>query len=119
MTRSLSKQTKIIKQNSHFFNFIFDKHTTQPQIVYILLHLSKLQLQGISEVLYNALNNNYINLSLSTKSTIKKNHKIIYKFVSSFDKKFTVQYKILKTKYKTIFHILLQMRQIILEAVSL
>lgn len=114
----MTKQSKTIIRNTHFFKFILDKNTPKNQIIFILLNLSRLQLQGISEVLYNIVKNKYIKLSPSLKRLIKKHESLLKTFISSFNKNFTLQRKLLASKYKQIFNILHQVQDIISQTTS-
>lgn len=118
MTDEYSRQTKTIIRNKHFFHFILDKNSPKHQIIFILLNLSTSQLQSISEVLYNLLNNKNIKLSPSLKRLINTHKELLKTFVSNFNKNFFLQRKLLTKKYKQIFSVLHKAQKIILQSTS-
>ena len=112
---SKQRQSNIIGRNQHFFNFIFNSKTPKGQIQHIFLNPSLLQLHAISEIIFNVLRNSYIKLTPSIKKHIKDKHNLLIKFITN-SKNYKIQRQILKTNFKTIFHILLKLKDIILQA---
>jgi len=107
-----------IKQSKSFFNFILDKNTSKKQIQYIFMNLDHIHLESIIELIHNLLENNFIKLTPSLKSIIKKFKNILIKFTSSLTKTLSVQKKLLRKHFRLIYYIIHKSKNIILLALA-
>lgn len=111
------KKYPFVKSKSFFF-FLLDPNVSREQKHYLLLNLSKLQVQAITEVLYNITKNRYIKLSPSLQKKLKRNEKLIKKLLSQPQTRLLEKRRLIRKHNHLIYQIISDAKDIIFQALK-
>lgn len=111
------KKYSFVKSKSFFF-FLLDPNVSREQKHYLLLNLSKLQVQAITEVLYNITKNRYIKLSPSLQKKLKRNEKLIKKLLSQPQTRLLEKRRLIRKHNHLIYQIISDAKDIIFQALK-